>query len=794
MPSHANHHDHNAFSMMQPTTPSPSVDWQLIRTSDRPIVEDTWIASVLQNDAQRQRWRAWHERPRYAVANNVGPWAVIAVVFRECAGDNALLELFRNMDAQVRAVAWAVSKATGQIYRLAMHLPAESLTTPDVAEAVVAAEPEPERDVHPHLPSALRAIPPESWQDAVLRAQWEAHLVIPAHWVLSQCHRRLMRVAQPGEFGAFGLSEQLSHIGALFDGVLELETLPVPRHQRLYERLYRRERMLATAVLKRIAAALDPELVQQTHQARIAGGVSAVSLNWLAAVARESPARQRRLQALRAAPVLLPWLLGARQPIGLADVEANLALTAVGDNDDAIPARAAQLSDVLDSGAPLYPMLAQLTGLSVRTVRHLRLSLLRIHHVVERLDHRAQDHLLPCLRWLDAISVEHWPDTPSAWRGWASTIKALWSQCDLVAALLTPPLHRWIADVELDVEGDVERDPPPERARGGIALAFYRSLAARRWRLRLATAYDLPEDADSAHTLALVGMELNDWVRALREAASGEWDDFGEPALLPLPGPACALLAEWQIEQWWAASQRWHAALTAAGIPREQHGAPNAPARETQPWLPLLAHPFRVGGELGAVGTVGTVSAANVAGVAGVGRIEADTTAMHGPMPIALATVNREAREVRFLTSAEMLNEEAAAMRHCVGTYARRCVAGRWHVASLVDGTGARASTVAFQLCFMQGRWVAELVEHRGALNAAPSVQCVQAVRTLVALLAKPVMQGRYIAVEAARVERAAMGRGQRFAGNPRGSDVSLAALRVALPVNVFEALVAERI
>ena len=474
----------------------------------------------------------------------------------------------------------------------------------------------------------------------------------------------------------------------------------------------------------------------------------------------------------------------------MADVEANLAPDHADNNDDALPARTAQLSDGVDSGAPLYPMLAQLTGLSVRTVRHLRLSSLRIHHVVERLDHRAQDHLLPYLRWLDVISVEHWPDAPSAWRGWASTIKALWSQCDLVAALLTPPLHRWIADVEVDVEIDVERDPPPDQARGAIALGFYRSLAARRWRLRLATAYDLPEDADSAHTLALVGMELNDLVRALREAASGEWDDYGEPALLPLPAPSCALLSEWQIEQWWAASQRWHAALTAAGIPREQHGAPNSPARETLLWLPLLAHPFRVGGELGVAGAVGAAGAAGAAGIGDVRRIEADTTAMHEPMPIELATVNREAREVRFLTSAEMLNEEADAMRHCVGTYARRCVAGRWHVASLVNGAGARASTVAFQLCFMQGRWVAELVEHRGALNAAPSVQCAQAVRTLAALLAKPAMQGHYLALEVARVERAAMSRGQRFAGTPRGPDVSLAALRAALPIQLFESLV----
>ena len=137
-----------------------------------------------------------------------------------------------------------------------------------------------------------------------------------------------------------------------------------------------------------------------------------------------------------------------------------------------------------------------------------------------------------------------------------------------------------------------------------------------------------------------------------------------------------------------------------------------------------------------------------------------------------------------------MLNEEGEGLKHCVGTYAWRCVTGRWHIASLSDGNGVRCSTASFQLRFEAGRWSAPLEEHRGANNAKPSAHCARVVRTLQALLAKQVMQLRYVQLEAARVERAAVCREHRYTVGTRGRAVSLAALRAALPVNVFEALV----
>ena len=303
-----------------------------------------------------------------------------------------------------------------------------------------------------------------------------------------------------------------------------------------------------------------------------------------------------------------------------------------------------------------------------------------------------------------------------------------------------------------------------------MALRFYRSLARQRWRLRLGTAYDMPGDDTSGDALLFAGMELKDFVRALREAAHDELDDYGEPELLPLPAAVSDLVSDWQIEDWWTASQRWHAALTAAGIPPEEHGGRNRTECDTLPWLPLLDHPFRTEGTPGE---------------------QSKLCELDDPTQRSTATDNNGNRLVRFLSSTARLNEEGDAMQHCVGTYAWRCVTGRWHLASLTDGNGVRCSTVSFQLRFEAGRWSASLVEHRGANNAKPSARCTQAVRALEVLLAKPVMQRRFIVIEAARAERAAVCQEHRHTDRTGGQAVSLAALRAALPTDVFEALAA---
>jgi hypothetical protein len=733
----------------------PPIEWRFIRAADRPIPEDIWIDSVFQTEVQRQHWRAWLARPRFAVAVNVGPWAAIAVAFQESVADNALLELFRNIDTRPRANAWAVDKATGQIFRLATHLPPEATEGAGTGAEARVAEP---NAIHP-VARALLGIPAEAWQNPSLRARWEAHLVVSNHWLLSQCHRRLSRSNHAGEFASFQLDDQLSHIGSLFENVMEIDTLPRSRYRQLYARLHRRERILDTAVVKTLLATVDADCLRQLRQARIPGGVSAVSLNWLVS-ARGSAVgivsiefQARRLQAIVAAPLLIPWLLGDRRRMRLGfhdDPFDNNLLDSGVDSEAAFPHRAHAISNAVDGGEPLYPLLARLTGLSLRTVRHLRLSELRLHHLIERMDHGAGDQVLSRLRWLDVIAVEQWPRTPTAWQLWANVIKELCSQCDLVTDLIAQPLPLAMVD---RVPAEVT-SAPLSFGRGATALSFYTSLAARRWRLRMGPVYDMPDDDGTAGALMMVGMELRDFVRALREAAFDDIDDLGEPMQLSLPLAVSDLLRQWNIEDWWSASVRWHAALAEAGVAPEAHGGPSFTERDAVPWLALLEDPFFSEDE-------------------------------HDDI--------REVRAIRFLQSADALNVEADTMRHCIRAYSRQCVTGRWHIASLVDGEGARCSTAAYQLRFEKGRWTAALVEHRGPKNARASAPCAQAVRALETTLANPVMQGRYVELEAARVARAAAWREHRAQSDTRAQAVSLTALRAALPINVCAALVGAR-
>ena len=770
MPSSANRSDCAAAPLLQTTIKGLPIEWRLISAADRPMHEDTWIARVLPDEVQRLRWRNWCEQPRYAVTTDVGPWALIAMAFRPNAGDNPLLDLFRNIDADQRATAWAVSKATRQIYRLALPLPEEHSSTVNAAASLAGAEP----NLHHRLRLAVPQIRPEAWQTPELLARWEAHVCVPANWVLSQCHRSLMHVARQGEFGSFTPTDQLGHGASLFDDALEIETLPAQQHQRLHARLYRRERILSIAVMKCIVAAVDQHVIRQMREAGLGNSLCAVSLNWLTEVPPLSQARKRRVQALQAAPLLLPWLLGNRGPTRLADPDRHQGAAAVaadayvdhGDNicdpqsalsDEAFFRRAAALSHGVDCGDPLYPLLAQLTGLTLRTLRHLRLSDLRIHHLTERVDHRARDQTVSRLRWLDAIAVDQWPQTATQWRMWSHSIKELLSQCDFVSDLMTPAPHPWIANVAPADGGNVAL----AQGRGARALDFYQTLAQRRWRLPAQLAYDRLDDEDFAHAIAFLGMELRDFARAMRETAHDDRDDFGDPLLLPLPMAVIDLLQHWKIEAWWDASQRWHAALTEAGIPPEHHGGQRFAEHDTPPWLPLLEHAFRVG-DVNASEQEVTDTATGACGL----------------------------RTVRFLNTREMLHEEANAMQHCVGTFVRRCVTGRWHIASVTDADGVRCSTASFQMSFAQGRWTARLVEHRSLRNAPPSVQCVQVLRAVEVLLNKQVMQHRFVQLEAARVERAAVIREFRFDGSVRGQDVSLAALKAALPMDVFDALV----
>ena len=94
-------------------------------------------------------------------------------------------------------------------------------------------------------------------------------------------------------------------------------------------------------------------------------------------------------------------------------------------------------------------------------------------------------------------------------------------------------------------------------------------------------------------------------------------------------------------------------------------------------------------------------------------------------------------------------------MQHCVTSYTEECAHRREHVASMRDLFGVRQSTLRLRLHYTDGRWVPELLEHRGMMNAPPSADCVAAVSAVMEALtqtdASDQLQARWVALEAAR-------------------------------------------
>ena len=152
---------------------------------------------------------------------------------------------------------------------------------------------------------------------------------------------------------------------------------------------------------------------------------AAVNYNWLCRASTH--ALPRRIQALAAAPVLLPILLQvgntAEQRVG--DVDSDV------DVDVDSPLLRAELDRVVDGGEPLFAWLASACGVSERTVRHLRTSALRQHTFKPLLllssTNSWRDFAERCLgylTWLDTLPVERWPQTARQWRTLAELMSA----------------------------------------------------------------------------------------------------------------------------------------------------------------------------------------------------------------------------------------------------------------------------------------------------------------------------------------------------------------------------------
>ena len=183
----------------------------------------------------------------------------------------------------------------------------------------------------------------------------------------------------------------------------------------------------------------------------------------------------------------------------------------------------------------------------------------------------------------------------------------------------------------------------------------------------------------SALALMFIGVDLRDFTQALCEASRADEPDrgaFDEAKFIDVPPSIQAELAGWEIEQWWAASRRWHQAISAAGMPPDNRQRNGLGEVVSLSWLPLVDAPF---------GSLGNEVINGIADVVLESKARADARSLH------------------FVVNSRELEEEGNTMDHCVSTYVDLCFRGRRHVASVRDGEGHRCSTVAFHSLSMVG-------------------------------------------------------------------------------------------
>ena len=112
-------------------------------------------------------------------------------------------------------------------------------------------------------------------------------------------------------------------------------------------------------------------------------------------------------------------------------------------------------------------------------------------------------------------------------------------------------------------------------------------------------------------------------------------------------------------------------------------------------------------------------------------------------------------RQFVELTDSDHLREEGRIMRHCVGTYASRCLFSSCHVFSLRSTKGERLSTLEVSLdADGSGRFRPRIAEHRALLNRLPSEDCGSAARTFVGQIEESVNTAHFQYLDIALHER----------------------------------------
>lgn len=739
-----------------PVTPSRTPCWQTLSARDRPIPDDAWVCNVLNDPDVHARWQSFLDAPRFVISEDFAEWAVVVVSLQiEASGDDLLSLLFR-MSSSHQTAAWSVCRKTRQIYRLpVLTLPTGSLFA------------------HPNLPSHARSAAREhqlkpfatvgDWADEAARRVWERRLADRSHFELSSCSRPFYRAQESGEFASIRDGDRAWNATALLDGVVAIEARSSRERRQLWQRLHRRERQLARRAMKHISERLDSDVTQEARTVGLHDGLSAQRLNWLSQVPAGEQ-RTRRLQALVAAPLLLPMLLRSDTEFDTAAAESSTA---------------SMLDVAIEHGEPLFPLLAHLAGLTERTIRHLRTAMLREHHLTTAHELCSTPRKLALLSWLELIPVEQWPHTVRQWKLWVRVTVSLSRQARNVFHLLgDDPLpaaptecHDTAAPAAVAHKTADALDFHVYAHHAAITHTFYRDLAARRWKLNLGDRHDFEWDREDGHTLDTVTFEMSDLLKSLR--TGGQDDADGADAIdYDLPDSVCRELRSWSIAAWWTASDRWHQFLVDAGALQTVRVSRYSNDGEVLQWRPLLEQAERP-----------TSTAAEVK-MEEAGPATATPNRMSSSPP--LESIDPEFRQIEFLSNSQTLLEEGAAMSHCVSARVDDCLTGRTHIGSVTDQRGGRCSTLAIRLDYVAGQWCPVLTEHRTLRNRRPDEASVIAVEQLMVTLAQPELQARFQHIEAARVERETTLRARLPDRRNRAASLHRAALQAALPEHLF--------
>ena len=109
--------------------------------------------------------------------------------------------------------------------------------------------------------------------------------------------------------------------------------------------------------------------------------------------------------------------------------------------------------------------------------------------------------------------------------------------------------------------------------------------------------------------------------------------------------------------------------------------------------------------------------------------LSADLVPLTWP-PVLVDPLVIETHQVHELFSGKSLDEEGRRLRHCVASYATKCVSGNTLIFSIRDADGASLSTLEVLMDDITYRL--SLVQHKGVKNAAPPSTCIDVAQRLI--------------------------------------------------------------